>query len=198
MLSDYNQILLEIYKEHTASWKHEDNILYKFGAVMLPVSFVALGIPYIKDIKEPNLTILEIISTIGGIILMTFWVSYVYATHAKIMARFQIINNIERRWGIAGHKDVPKIKDDIFKVPGGLQLKTHFLEKSIFFVYTSIVLLLAVCRVCYKLQICKSLAIASLLPVLLIICCAVIADQYDCCIRRGEKRLERLRILNWM
>ena len=69
--------LIEVYKEHTASWKHEDNILYKFGAVMLPVSFVALGVPYIGNIKESNLIILEIISTIGGIILMTFWVSYV-------------------------------------------------------------------------------------------------------------------------
>ena len=111
MSCDHNQLLLESYKEQTASWKHEDNTLYKFGAVLLPVSFVALGVPYIGDIKESNLTILEIISTSGGIILMTFWVAYVHATHAKITTRFQIINQIERDWVIIGHKDIQKIRD---------------------------------------------------------------------------------------
>ena len=47
MSCDHNQLLLESYKEQTASWRHEDNTLYKFGAVLLPVSFVALGVPYI-------------------------------------------------------------------------------------------------------------------------------------------------------
>ena len=130
-MSENNEnVPIEVYKEHTASWKHEDNILYKFGAVLLPVSFVALGIPYLKDIKEPSLTIFEIISTVGGLILMTFWVSYVYASHAKIRARFQIINQIEdhikRGWGIKGHKDVPDIRDKTFKPPRLLQLKTHY------------------------------------------------------------------------
>ena len=55
MSCDYNQLLLEGYKEQTVSWKHEDNTLYKFGAVLLPVSFVALGVPYIGDVKESNL-----------------------------------------------------------------------------------------------------------------------------------------------
>ena len=65
-MSDKNEtLLIEIYKEQVASWKHEDNILYKFGAVLLPVSFIALGIPYVKVIEEPTLTILEIISTTG-------------------------------------------------------------------------------------------------------------------------------------
>ena len=193
MLEDYNQLLIESYKEQTASWKHEDNILYRFGAVMLPVSFAALGIPYIENIKEPNLTIFETISTIGGIVLMTFWVCYVYATHAKVMARFQIINQIEEDWKVKGHKDVPKIRDDIFKAPDGLQLKTHFLETRIFNVYLIVAFLLTVCHIYYKFHICKNLAIAYLLPVLAIILCAVIADQYECSIRRGEKRLECLR-----
>ena len=195
MSCDYNQLLLEGYKEQTVSWKHEDNTLYKFGAVLLPVSFVALGVPYIGDVKESNLTILEIISTIGGIILMTFWVAYAHATHAKVTTRFRIINQIEERWGIIGHKDVPKIRDDIFKDPDGLPLKTHFLETRIFNVYLIMALLLTVCRIYYKFHICKSLAIASLLPVLAIMFCAVIADQYECSIRRGEKRLECLRNL---
>ena len=54
MSENKENVVIEVYKEHTASWKHEDNILYKFGAVMLPVSFIALGVPYIKDIEEPE------------------------------------------------------------------------------------------------------------------------------------------------
>ena len=197
-MSENNEnVPIEVYKEHTASWKHEDNILYKFGAVLLPVSFVALGIPYFKDIKEPSLTIFEIISTVGGLILMTFWVSYVYASHAKIRARFQIINqiedHIERGWGIKGHKDVPDIRDKTFKPPRLLQLKTHFLETGIFYVYWIMAFILTAWRVYYKFHICMNLAIASLLPVEIMWICLVIAIQYHCSIKRGEKRLEKLR-----
>ena len=196
-MSENNEnVLIEVYKEHTASWKHEDNILYKFGAVLLPVSFVALGIPYFKDIKEPSLTIFEIISTIGGIILMTFWVSYVYASHSKIRARFQIINEIERQierdWGIRGHKDIPNIRDKAFKTPCLLQLKTHFLETQIFYVYLFMAFSLTVCRCIGKCHICKSLAIASLLPIVIVWICLAIAIQYHCSVRRGEKHLDEL------
>ena len=198
MSENKENVVIEVYKEHTASWKHEDNILYKFGAVMLPVSFIALGVPYIKNIAEPSLTNLEIISTIGGMILMTFWVSYVYASHAKIKARFQIINEIEyqieRDWGIKGHKDVPCIRDDIFKLPRPFQLKTHFLEQLVFYVYTAVAFLLTVYRICYKFYICKSLALAtvSFLPLDIMFICLVIAVQYKCSVRRGEKRLDDL------
>lgn len=66
-MSENNEnVLIEVYKEQTASWKHEDNILYKFGAIMLPVSFAALGVLYIGDMEEVNLIILEIISTISS------------------------------------------------------------------------------------------------------------------------------------
>ena len=190
MSCDYNQLLLESYKEQTASWKHEDNTLYKFGAVLLPVSFVALGVPYIGDIKESNLTILEIISTSGGIILMTFWVAYVHATHAKIRARFRIINQIEEDWKIKGHKDVHKIRDKIFKPRRLLQLKTYFLETSIFYVYLFMASILTGYRCVDKWTICKCLAIVSSLPVLAIICCSiVIAYKYSHSIRKGEKTL---------
>ena len=197
MSENKENVVIEVYKEHTASWKHEDNILYKFGAVLLPVSFVALGIPYLKDIEEPSLTIFEIISTIGGIILMTFWVSYVYASHAKIKARFQIINEIERQierdWGIKGHKDVPCIRDDIFRPPRPLQLKTHFLETRIFYVYWIMAFILTAWRFIDKWTICKSLAIASLTPLIIAGIAIVIALRYDRSIKRGEKCLDKLR-----
>ena len=190
MSCDHNQLLLESYKEQTASWKHEDNTLYKFGAVLLPVSFVALGVPYIGDIKESNLTILEIISTIGGIILMTFWVAYAHATHAKVTTRFRIINQIEERWGIIGHKDIRLIRDKIFKPPRLLQLKTYLLETSIFYVYWFMTCILTAYRFFDKWTICKCLAIVSSLPVLAIICCSiVIAYKYSNSVRKGEKTL---------
>ena len=190
MSCDYNQLLLEGYKEQTVSWKHEDNTLYKFGAVLLPVSFVALGVPYIGDVKESNLTILEIISTIGGIILMTFWVAYAHATHAKVTTRFRIINQIEERWGIIGHKDIRLKRDEIFKPPRLLPLKTYVLETSIFYVYLSMALILTAYRCYDKWTICKSLAIGSSLPVLAVIIGSMaIACIYDCSIRKGEKTL---------
>ena len=196
MFKNKENVLIEVYKEHTAFCRHEDNILYKFGAVLLPVSFVALGIPYFKDIEEPTLTIFEIISTSGGIILMTFWVSYVYASHAKIKARFQIINEIECQietdCGIKGHKDVPCMRDNIFRPPRPFQLKTHFLEQLIFYVYTSMALLLTAGRICYKWCVCKDpvLATASFVPLGIVFSCCVIAVLYKGSIKRGEKRLK--------
>ena len=190
MLSGYNQILLEIYKEQTASWKHEDDILYKFGAVLLPVSFIALGIPYIGDIKDTNQTILEIISTSGGMILMTFWFAFVCSSHSKVRSRFQIINRIEESWGIIGHKDIQKIRDQIFKPPKPFELRTHFLETGIFYVYWTIAVILTGWRFYDKLPICEGLATASLLPLDIMFICLVIACQYHCSIRRGERKLK--------
>ena len=185
-LTGENQLLLESYKEQTASWKHEDNTLYKFGAVLLPVSFVALGVPYIGNIQAASLPVLETISTSGGIILMTFWVAYVHATHAKVNARFRIINQIEEGWKIKGHRDVPKIRDMIYKPRKRLKLKTYFLEKWIFYVYCAMAFILTVYRFFEKSNI--FIAIVSLLPVLVIMCiCLVIACKYSRSITQGDK-----------
>ena len=193
MSCDHNQLLLESYKEQTASWKHEDDILYKFGAVLLPVSFIALGVPYIKVIKEPSLTMLEVISTSGGIILMTFWFAFVQSSHSKILARFQIINQIEKDWNLIGHRDIRKIKCEAFKTSRLLPLKTHFLEVWIFYVYLFMALILTVYRSYNKWAICESLRIASLMPLGVVLICLLIAICYHCRISRGEKRLEELR-----
>lgn len=192
-LSIRDQLLLESYKEQTASWKHEDDILYKFGAVLLPVSFIALGVPYIKDIKEPSLTMLEVISTSGGMILMTFWFAFVCSSHSKISSRFQIINRIEENWEITGHKDIQKIRNQIFKPPKPFELRTHFLETHILYVYLLMAFILTLYRVSHKWVMCKSLGIVSSLPILIMWICLVIAWRYHCSIKRGEKRLEKLR-----
>ena len=192
MSENKKNVLIEVYKEHTASWRHEDNILYRFGAFMVPTSFAILGVPYIADIEGSNLRILEIMSTIGGLILMTFWACYVCASHAKVKARFQIINDIEHQiesaCGIRGHKDVPNIRDKKFGEPRFFQLRTHVIEKSIFYVYWFLVCILTAWRSYGKWTICKSLAIVSEALVLVIIVVSiVIVVKYDCRIRRDEK-----------
>ena len=194
-LTGENQLLLESYKEQTASWKHEDNTLYKFGAVLLPVSFVALGVPYIGNIQASSLPILEIISTIGGIILMTFWVAYVQATHAKVRARFKIINQIEKDWEIKGHRDVPKIRDMMYKPRKRLKLKTYFLETQIFYMYWAVAFILTAYRFFKKSDIFIAskesdifIAIVFSLPVLVIMgICLVIACKYRRSIRQGDE-----------
>ena len=203
-LSGEDQILLEIYKEQTASWKHEDDTLYKFGAVLLPVSFVALGVPYIGEIEASNLTILETISTIGGIILMTFWVAYVHATHAKVNARFKIINQIEKDWKIKGHRDIPKIRDMMYEPRKRLKLKTYFLETQIFYVYWIAAFILTAYRFFKELNsftaskesdtfiaIVSSLLVVA--PVLVIMfICLVIACKYRRSIKQGDENSQRV------
>ena len=56
-------------------------------------------------------------------------------SHSKILARFQIINQIEKDWNLIGHRDIRKIKCEAFKTSRLLPLKTHFLEVWIFYVY---------------------------------------------------------------
>ena len=185
MSENREHLLIEVYKEHTAQARHEDNILYRFGRFMVPFSFILLGVPYVKDIEDQNLIILEIVSTIGGLILMTFWVCYVYATHAKILARFQIINQIERDWRLNGHKDIPDIRDEIFGKPCFFHLRTHSLEKSIFYVYWLLVVILTAWRFWGKWTNCVSLS--ELLVVAIIIGSIAIALRYNWRVKRGDK-----------
>lgn len=185
MSENREHLLIEVYKDHTAFCRHEDNILYRFGAFMVPTSFAILGVPYIADIEGSNLRILEIMSTIGGLILMTFWVCYVYASHAKVTARFQIINQIERDWGIKGHKEVPCIRNKIFGKPWLFQLRTHFLEKSIFYVYWLLVVILTAWRFCGKRT--NYVSLSELLVVAIIIGSIAIALRYNWIVKRGDK-----------
>ena len=44
-LSRRDQLLIESYKEQTAAWRHENNLLYRVTTIILPVSIAALGVP---------------------------------------------------------------------------------------------------------------------------------------------------------
>ena len=79
----------------------------------------------------------------------------------------QIEDHIERGWAIKGHQDVPDIRDKAFKPPRLLQLKTHFLETGIFYVYA--IMAIVINRLSYNVTNgiflrTSALARASLLP----------------------------------
>ena len=112
-----------------------------------------------------------------------------FKTGSKINARFEIINQMEKKWEVEGHKDIPEKRDTRYGSPRLFPLKTHFLESSIFYVYWSMALLLTVCRLYAKCAISsKSLLITSLIPFVVICICFVIAVLYHSRTWRGDKQ----------
>lgn len=132
-LSKRDQFLIESYKEQNASWKHEDNLLYRFTTILLPVSIAALVVPYVQD-KVPDL-----LATLGGLILITFWAFSCQIMETKSKLRFSITNKIEKSWRIPGHKDYEKIRKDTYDK----RLKSYNLRCCMYWVYLSIVGMLA-------------------------------------------------------
>ena len=135
-LSIRDQLLIESYKEQTAAWRHEDNLFYRLTSIILPVSIAALVVPYVED-KVPDL-----LATIGGLTLMTFWAISCQIADIKSNIRLSMINKIERCWDVPSHKDFEKRRDDTY----GKKLKSHFLRCCTFWVYLVIVAGLTWCR----------------------------------------------------
>ena len=52
-LSRRDHLLIESYKEQTAAWRHENDLLYRFTTITLPVSIAAWGVPYVQQ-KVPD------------------------------------------------------------------------------------------------------------------------------------------------
>ena len=128
-LSPCELYLIESYKEQNASRRHEDNLFLRFTSVILPLSIAALGIPYV------NKGVPDLLATVGGLTLMTFWAILSQITHVKSKIRFSIINEIERGWDVPSHKDFEKRRDDVY----GKKLKSHFLRCCTFWVYLVLV-----------------------------------------------------------
>ena len=128
-LSRRDQLLIESYKEQTAAWKHEDNLLHRFTSVILPLSIAALALPYVqKDVPD-------MLATLGGLTLMTFWAFSCQIMQIKSNIRFSIIIEIERCWKVPGHKDFRGKRNDTY----GKKLRSHFLRYCIYWVYLVIV-----------------------------------------------------------
>ena len=120
--------LIESFKEQTAAWRHEDNLFYRLTSIVLPLSIAALAVPYIED-RVPDL-----LATIGGLTLMTFWVISQIAD-IKSNIRLSIINKIEKCWDVWGHKDF----QNTYGQRSSYFLRSQVLHRYMFCIYLVIV-----------------------------------------------------------
>ena len=139
-LSPRELYLIESYKEQTAAWRHENDLLYRFTTITLPVSIAALGVPYVQD-KVPDL-----LATLGGLTLMTFWAFSCQIMQIKSNLRFSVINEIEKYWRTPSHKDCRVIKENTYGKKGSDRLRSHFLRCWLFWIYLGIVMVLTWCK----------------------------------------------------
>ena len=125
-LSIRDQLLIESYKEQTAAWRHEDNLFYRLTSIILPVSIAALVVPYVED-KVPDL-----LATIGGLTLMTFWTISCQIADIKSNIRLSIINKIEKCWDVWGHKDFRDIRKNTYGQKSSSFLRSQLLHRYMF------------------------------------------------------------------
>ena len=132
-LSRRDQLLIESYKEQTAAWRHENDLLYRFTTITLPVSIAALGVPYVQD------GVPDLLAILGGLTLMTFWAFSCQIMQIKSNLRFSVINQIEECWQIPSHKDCKVRKENTYREKGSSRLRSHFLRCCIYWIYLVIV-----------------------------------------------------------
>ena len=139
MPDNYNDLLMESYKEQSFAWRHDDSILHRMTSIVLPVSFAALGVPYVYDCIPPWLPVL------GGFALMLFWIVLCQAMFIRIGIRFKIMNAIENSWEVPGHGHVRCIRKEIFETDKHRHclLIAHWLYRWAFFIYSLIAMIVA-------------------------------------------------------
>ena len=89
--------LLEEYKELGVCWRQDDDWISKWTAVLLPLSIVALTLPYLK---KPAPTLLAVI---GGLALITYWYTSSLISKRRFEIRFSRIHQIEEILGMDSH-----------------------------------------------------------------------------------------------
>ena len=139
-LSRRDQFLIESYKEQTAAWRHENDLLYRFTTITLPVSIAALGVPYVQK------GVPDLLAILGGLTLMTFWAFSCQIMQIKSNLRFSVINQIEECWQIPSHKDCKVRKGNTYRGKGSNRLRSHFLRCCIYWIYLVIVAGLTLCK----------------------------------------------------
>ena len=139
-LSRRDHLLIESYKEQTAAWRHENDLLYRFTTITLPVSIAALGVPYVQK------GVPDLLATLGGLTLMTFWAFSCQIMQIKSNLRFSVINEIEKYWHIPSHKDCKVIKRNTYGKKESDRLRSHFLRCWLFWIYLGIVMALTWCK----------------------------------------------------
>ena len=132
-LSPRELYLIESYKEQTAAWRHEDNLFYRLTSIVLPLSIAALAVPYIED------RVSDLLATIGGLTLMTFWALSCQIADIKSNIRLSIINKIEKCWDVWGHKDFRDIRKNTYGQKSSYFLRSQVLHRCMFWIYLVIV-----------------------------------------------------------
>ena len=169
-LSRRDQFLIESYKEQTAAWRHENDLLYRFTTITLPVSIAALGVPYVQE------GVPDLLATLGGLTLMTFWAFSCQIMQIKSNLRFSVINEIEKYWHIPSHKDCKVIKDNTYGKKESDRLRSHFLRCWLFWIYLGIVGVLTLCRTIHCMWSAQwahkvvAISVAEIIFTLLLVC----------------------------
>jgi hypothetical protein len=154
-LSRRDQLLIESYKEQTAAWRHENNLLYRVTTIILPVSIAALGVPYVRN------DVPDLLTTLGGLMLMTFWGLSCQTMQIKSNLRFSVINEIEKCWQIPSHIDCKVRKKDTYGKKTSYVLQSHFLRCGMFWLYLAIVAGLTLCKLYGPCSTRKALTTAT-------------------------------------
>ena len=127
--------LIESYKEQTASWRHLDNLLYRFTTIILPVSIAALGLRYLNmgNTGTGNMAteIPKWMPIAGGLALMTFWFFSCLIIEIKTQIRFGIIHDMEDTLRIVGHKEFAERRKKGWRK----YFRSHYLRILMFIAY---------------------------------------------------------------
>ena len=89
--------LMEEYRELGLCWRHDDDWISKWTAVLLPLSIAALTLPYLKE-GTPKL-----LCAAGGLTIITYWYMSSLISKRRFEIRFSRIHQIEEILGFDSH-----------------------------------------------------------------------------------------------
>lgn len=163
MSDNYNQWLIESYKEQGETSRHDDIILHRMTVVILPVSITALIVSYVHT------GVFKPLAIGGGVALMLFWFVLCHILHIRATIRFMIMNKIEDHLKIPGHMHFTCVRKDMF---GNKKIfKGIWLYRWAFFIYlfgAGAIGVYELCKKCGFLSCCFILAAGVILYVVII------------------------------
>lgn len=135
MLDKNETLLIESYREQTASWRQEASLLHRFTSVILPISIAVLGAPYVQSGGANE--VIALLAPMGGIMLMTFWGISCQIMETKSKIRHSIIYKLEDRFRTIGLERF-RGQDEFRRIrgkAGGKILSAHKLRVCMFWIY---------------------------------------------------------------
>ena len=86
------------YQELCSSWRHDDSVFDRYSAIILPLCFVGLVIPYIED------AVPAILSSFIGLVGTLYWFLTGINYQARSDIRWERIHEIEKSLGFNVHR----------------------------------------------------------------------------------------------